>query len=121
MKLSNAVIRWAKTLKDYDPKNETMRSFGRRNNINSHQGSYWYKKFREDPKYQKAFMEICKNPQDFNESPSSISLSSIECIEITPPTVTADIIIERKDWKIHLPGDFSSENLKKIVAILGEV
>ena len=51
MKLSNAVIRWAKTLKDYDPKNETMRSFGRRNNINSHQGSYWYKKFREDPKF----------------------------------------------------------------------
>jgi hypothetical protein len=40
MKLSNAVIRWAKTLKDYDPKNETMRSFGRRDNINSHQGSY---------------------------------------------------------------------------------
>ena len=121
MKLSNAVIRWAKVLKDYNPNNETMRSFGRRNNINSHQGSYWYKKFREEPEYKEAFLEICKNPQDFEETIKPISFSSIECVEIQPPIVAESIILERKDWKIHVPGDFSSENLKKIVAILGDV
>ena len=93
MKLSNAVIRWDKILKNYNPNNETMKSFGRRNNINSHQGSYWYKKFREEPECKEAFLEICKNPQDFEEAIKPISFSSIECVEIQPPIIAENIII----------------------------
>lgn len=121
MKTPSIAIRWAKALKDFNPELESMRSFGKRNNLNVCQISHWYKRFQEEPKLKEIFAEISKNPQKYDDNKKQSSHSKVECIEIVHPPVFENIIIERKDWKIHLPGNFSSENLKKIVGILGEV
>lgn len=121
MKVSNAVKRWGNVLKDYNPNLETMRSYAKKNNMNSHQASYWFKRFREDPKYIEWFSKLCKKQQNLEQEDKNTPNTNIECIEILTPPVSENIIIEHKDWKIHIPESFSSENLKKIVAILGDI
>lgn len=121
MKTSSIAIRWAKSLKDFNPELESMRSFGKRNNLSVSQISYWYKRFQEEPKLKEIFAEISKNPQKYDDNKKQSSYSTIECVEIVSPPVFENIIIERKNWKIHLPSDFSSKSLKRIVAILGDV